>query len=129
MLASILIATTGHKRLAEVVGVYLSQAAAVEVVVVIDGPTVSDAAVPPEFRSDQRLKIVSNDANLGLTRSLNKGLAVCTGDLVLRNDDDDLPHPDRASKTVAFFANHPACDLAYSFVRGVHEGSGRSWII
>jgi hypothetical protein len=39
------------------------------------------------------------------------------GDLILRNDDDDLPHPtgspDRRVR------EHPDCDLAYGFARGI----------
>lgn len=129
MLASILIATTGRHRLEDVVGVYLRQQAEVEVVVIVDDPSVSDADVLPEFRSDQRLKVVFNDVNLGVTRSLNKGLDVCRGDLVLRNDDDDMPRADRVAKTIAFFNDHPACDLVYSFARGINGDAGRSWII
>lgn len=130
MLSSILIATTGGRRLEDVVGTYLRQRAAdVEVVVVVDDPSVDRAAFLAPIRSDERLKVVFNDANIGLTRSLNKGLEICRGDIVLRNDDDDPPHPERLAKTAAFFESHPACDLAYAYARGVDESSGRAWTI
>jgi glycosyltransferase involved in cell wall biosynthesis len=130
MLASVLIATTGGRRLESIVSTYLSQpAAGVEVVVVVDDPSVDRATFLAPLRSDGRLKIVFNDVNIGLTRSLNKGLDLCSGDLVLRNDDDDPPHPHRVAKTVAFFEGHPACDLVYAFARGVDGASGRSWTI
>jgi glycosyltransferase involved in cell wall biosynthesis len=130
MLSSILIATTGGRPLESIVGTYLCrQAVDVEVVLVVDNPAVDGAAFLKSMRSDERLKAVFNDANIGLTRSLNRGLDLCRGDLILRNDDDDQPHPDRLAKTVEFFEKHSACDLAYTFARGIDESSGRSWTI
>lgn len=130
MQSSILIATTGGQRLPDVVRIYLRQPVEdIEIVVVVDNPALDGAGFLEEFRSDERLKLVFNDANLGLTRSLNKGLDVCRGDIILRNDDDDLPNPDRVVKTVAFFDSNPGCDLVYGFARGVNGTGSRSWII
>ena len=130
MLASVLIATTGGGRLEDIVQTYLgNRTAHLEVIVIVDNPAVGRAAFLAPFRSDGRLKVVFNDANIGLTRSLNSGLMACCGDLILRNDDDDLPRPDRVARTVAFFEEHPECDLAYSFARGIDAPSGRSWTI
>jgi glycosyltransferase involved in cell wall biosynthesis len=130
VLASVLIATTGGGRLEDIVRTYLGNPTArLEVIVIVDNPAVGRAAFLAPFRSDGRLKVAFNDANIGLTRSLNSGLMACCGDLILRNDDDDLPHPDRVARTVAFFREHPDCDLAYSFARGIDAPSGRSWTI
>ncbi len=130
MLSSILIATTGNRRLESVVSTYLcQQTAKVEVVVVVDNPSVDRTTFLMPMRSDRRLNVVFNDVNIGLTRSLNRGLELCHSDLVLRNDDDDQPHPDRLAKTVEYFEQHPACDLAYTFARGIDESSGSSWTI
>jgi glycosyltransferase involved in cell wall biosynthesis len=130
MMSSVLIATMGGGRIEDVVRTYLEQrAAAVEVVVIVDDPSVNSMAFLLSLRSDTRLNVIFNEINMGLTRSLNKGLELCRGDIVLRNDDDDLPHPDRISRTVAFFQDHPDCDLAYTFTRGIDASSGRSWTI
>lgn len=130
MLASVLIATTGGGRLEDIVRTYLGNPTAhLEVVVIVDNPVVDRAAFLAPFRPDGRLKVAFNDVNIGLTRSLNSGLMACCGDLILRNDDDDLPHPDRVARTVAFFQEHPECDLAYSFARGIDAPSGRAWMI
>ena len=130
MLSSILIATTGGQRLPDVVRTYLrQQVAEIEIMVVVDNPEIDGAGFLAEFRSDERLRLVFNDANLGLTRSLNRGLDVCRGDIVLRNDDDDLPNSERVAKTAAFFANNPGCDLVYGFARGIDGTGRRSWII
>jgi len=130
MLCSVLIATMGGARLEEVVRTYLDQAPAdLEVVIVVDEPAVDRARLLAPLRADGRLKLIFNECNVGVTRSLNKGLEACRGALVLRNDDDDLPRPDRVAKTVRFFESHPECDLAYAFARGVDSSSGRSWTI
>jgi glycosyltransferase involved in cell wall biosynthesis len=130
MEVSVLIATLGGGRLEEIARAYLQQRVTdIEVVVVVDNPSVDRSALLASLRSDTRLKIFFNDANMGLTKSLNRGLDQCCGELVLRNDDDDPPDPDRVGKTVEFFRSHPACDIAYAYARGVDARSGRSWII
>ena len=130
MLSSILIATMGGQRLPDVVRTYLRQPVAeIEIIVVVDNPAIDGAGILAEFRADKRLKLVLNDTNLGLTRSLNNGLHVCRGDIILRNDDDDLPNSDRVAKTVAFFESNPGCDLVYGFARGANGVGNRSWII
>jgi glycosyltransferase involved in cell wall biosynthesis len=130
MLPSVLIATMGGGRLEEVVRTYLrDRAAAVEVVVIVDNPSINREAFLLSLRSDARLTLAFNEVNMGLTKSLNKGLDLCHGDIVLRNDDDDLPHPERLAKTVAYFREHPDCDLAYTFTRGIDGNSGRTWTI
>lgn len=130
VLASVLIATTGGGRLEDIVRTYLDDPIAdLEIIVIVDDPAVDRSNFLASFRSDARLKIDFNDENIGLTRSLNKGLPECSGDVILRNDDDDLPHPDRLARTIEFFSAHPDCDLAYSFARGIDASSGRSWMI
>ena len=124
MLPSVLIATMGGGRLEEVVRTYLhDRAAAVEVVVIVDNPSINREAFLLSLPSDARLNLAFNEVNMGLTKSLNKGLELCHGDIVLRNDDDDLPHPERLAKTVAYFRDHPDCDLAYTFTRGIDANS------
>src|SRR5262249_32120521 len=130
MLSSILIATTGRGRLEDVVARYLRrQGDDIEIVVVFDDPAVERSAFRAPLRSDGRLRVSFSSSSIGLTRSLNKGIEACSGELIIRNDDDDLPHPERVAKTVAFFRSHPECDVAYSFARGIDAASGRSWTI
>lgn len=61
---------------------------------------------------DSRVVVLVNEQNLGLTKSLNKGLSVAKGEYIARMDADDISVPDRFEKQVAFLDSHPD----YSFV-------------
>jgi glycosyltransferase EpsE len=56
---------------------------------------------------DKRIRIIENNKNLGLTTSLNSGLAVAKGKFVIRMDTDDISYPDRLYKQVKFIEKHP----------------------
>lgn len=51
-----------------------------------------------------RVRIVRNDVNMGLTASLNRGLEEIRGRYVARMDDDDIAHPERLARQVAALA-------------------------
>ncbi len=58
---------------------------------------------------DERLKVVQNERNLGLTRSLNRGLDICAGEFVARMDSDDTAYPHRFERQLAYLRQHPDC--------------------
>lgn len=81
-----------------------------EIVLVEDGPLGSELrTVIDKWKLElgDQLCIVRNEQNLGLTKSLNKGIAVAKGDLIARMDSDDFSTPDRFEKEVDFLRNHP----------------------
>lgn len=91
-----------------------------QIVVVIDRCT--DEAERTLFREQwPQVDFVFNDANLGVTRSLARGLDVATGDYVFRADDDDGYRVDRIEKQLALFATSGA-DLVFSWAEGVTVG-------
>lgn len=55
-----------------------------------------------------------NDANNGLGFSLNKGVQLCTNEIIMRMDADDIMHPQRLSKQYEFITNTPDCVLCGS---------------
>lgn len=51
---------------------------------------------------DQRIKIINNETNLKLIKTLNKGIAICQGEYIARMDSDDIALPSRIEKEVLF---------------------------
>lgn len=70
---------------------------------------------------DSRLRIICNDKNLGLTRSLNIGLRAASGSLVARIDADDVAVPSRLSEQVAYLRAHPDCAVLSSAAYPINE--------
>jgi glycosyltransferase involved in cell wall biosynthesis len=59
---------------------------------------------------DSRIRIERNSENLGLTKSLNKGLKLARGEFIARLDADDVALPDRLEKQLNLMRQKP--DLA-----------------
>lgn len=65
-------------------------------------------------KSDDRVVIIINEVNIGLTRSLNKGLALAKGKYIARMDADDISMPDRLEKQVAILSFNEVIDLCHT---------------
>jgi glycosyltransferase involved in cell wall biosynthesis len=97
----------GGPYLREAVESILGQTyARIELIAVDDGSTDGSAEVLASY-TDSRLKILTNDSNLGIVRTLNKGLAVASGEFVARMDADDVALPGRIDDQVRFLLEHP----------------------
>ncbi|HEC06617.1 MAG TPA: glycosyltransferase [Thiolapillus brandeum] len=55
---------------------------------------------------DRRVSIIRNDENIGLSRSLNKGLEVARGKYIARMDDDDVALPGRFLLQLEYLQAH-----------------------
>lgn len=58
-------------------------------------------------QKDNRIKILTNEENIGLTKSLNIGLRNARGQYIARMDADDISYPSRFEKQVDFMESHP----------------------
>lgn len=58
-------------------------------------------------REDARVHVLTNDGNIGLTKSLNKGLAAAKGQYIARIDGGDSWHWDKLAKQIDFLENRP----------------------
>jgi hypothetical protein len=96
-------------------------------VVVEDGSTDDTwTLLQAAARHDERLILLRNERNVGLTRSLNRGLAHATGEFVARQDADDSSEPERIERQIAFLRAHPDVGLLGTGCRYVVE-SGADW--
>ena len=68
-----------------------------EFIIVLDNPdNQALAAVLNEYAKEEpRIVLISNEHNLGLAPSLNRGLKASRGDYIARMDADDIAVPER----------------------------------
>lgn len=76
-----------------------------EIIVVDDCSTDSSVEIIQSF-DDPRIRLIENETNLGLTKSLNRALDAAEGRYVARQDADDLSHPSRLDREVAYLESH-----------------------
>lgn len=75
--------------------------------IIVDDASTDDSLSVIEFYTDDRIKILRNEQNIGLTKSLNRALSVCKGEFVARMDSDDISEPQRIEKQVQFLRSNP----------------------
>jgi len=79
-----------------------------ELVLCDDGSSDNTYQVAEELaRQDERIVLIRNEQNLGLNKTLNRCLALATGDYIARMDGDDDCLPERFEKQVAFLEQNP----------------------
>ncbi len=99
----------GEKTLKRALDSILSQTFSdFELLICNDASTDStDVIISDYIIKDQRVKYMKNDKNSGLSFSLNRCINNASGRYIARMDDDDISHPDRFEKQVAFLDKHP----------------------
>lgn len=109
----------GARYLAQAVDSVLNQALGdLEFVIVNDGSTDETPGVLASY-DDPRIVVVENDGNIGLTRSLNRGIRASRAPLIARQDADDVSLPRRLEKQVAYLEDHQSVGLV---------GCGSKWV-
>lgn len=97
----------GEKYLNEAIDSILNQTFKnFEFIIINDASTDSSKSKILAF-SDARIRLIDNDINLGLTRSLNKGISLATGKYIARMDADDISEPERLITQVKFLEKNP----------------------
>lgn len=85
-----------------------------QVILVEDGPLpqgLHDVINAWKNKLQDTLYVLVNEENLGLTKSLNKGLKVVNTDLIARMDTDDQSTPLRFEVQEKFMKEHPEIDV------------------
>ena len=77
-----------------------------ELLIIDDGSADGSAGYLARL-SDPRVRVVRNERNLGLTRSLNRGLDLARGLFLARMDADDVAAPQRLERQVECLDRHP----------------------
>lgn len=56
---------------------------------------------------DPRIRFIQNKTNLGIAKTLNRGLDLANGEYIARMDSDDISMPERLAKQVDYLEHHP----------------------
>jgi glycosyltransferase involved in cell wall biosynthesis len=84
-----------------------------ELIAVNDCSTDNSLSILRSYQ-DPRVRIVSNEKNLGVAASINIGITNSCGEYISRIDADDVAHPKRLEKQVKFLDDHPDIALVGS---------------
>jgi len=83
-----------------------------ELILIDDGSTDDSYATLDSWaRRDARIVLVRTARNLGLIRTLNRGLGLARGEFIARQDADDCSEPQRLERQVAFLRAHAEVGL------------------
>lgn len=73
-----------------------------EIIIVDDNPNNTELKTILDSLTDERIKLIYNEKNMGLVNSLNRALKVATGEYIARMDADDISFPDRLEKQLKY---------------------------
>ncbi len=88
-----------------------------EMVLCDDGSSDDTLKVAREWaRHDDRAKVLANEQNLGLARTLDRCISEARGEFLARQDGDDISEPERLAKLVAAMDAHPEVAVVSSWM-------------
>lgn len=98
-----------------------------EFIIVNDRPDrVENAQLLDEYKAkDERVIVLTNETNIGLTKSLNKALDIAQGEYIARMDADDISLPQRFDVQVAYLDQHPKICGCGSWTGSIDETGER----
>lgn len=81
-----------------------------DVLLIGDGSMDDTSKIAIEYSNiDRRIKYYKNEKNIGLIKTLNKGLSLAKGEYIVRMDADDIMFDDRLYKQVKYMDSNPEC--------------------
>jgi len=86
-----------------------------EMVVVDDGSSDGSVALVSQWATSVPFTVYihQNTSNLGSTKSFEKAMSLCTGDVIVLSDQDDAWRNDRLAQTAAWLVNNPAMEAVF----------------
>lgn len=113
----------GEKYLHEAIDSILNQTFKDFEFIIINDCSTDDTAKILESYKDSRIRIVTNEKNIGVAKSLNKGLQLAQGRYIARMDADDISALNRLQKEVDFLHAHEDCAVVGTFTTIIDENS------
>ncbi len=96
-----------------------------EIIIVNDCSTDNCASIIEQLqKKDDRIIVLNNIENLGISKTLNKAIENSTGKYIARMDADDICFPDRIKKQVDFLEQNPGIAICGgSFIKINEDGN------
>ncbi len=91
-----------------------------ELIVIDDGSTDSSKNIILSF-DDKRIQYLQNEKNMGVVKTLNKGISICSGEYIIRMDADDICEPQRFEKQIQFIEKNPGIGLCGTWAQVIDE--------
>jgi glycosyltransferase involved in cell wall biosynthesis len=111
----------GEKFLREAIESILSQIFTdFEFLIINDASTDSSREIVLSYQDD-RIRLIDSEENIGLTKSLNKGLKLARGEYIARMDADDISAPERLQKQFDYLENNPSLTVVGSWAFLIDE--------
>lgn len=100
----------------------------IELIVVDDGSKIAVKDVLRDI-NDERLIIITNKSNIGVTKSRNKAMKIMRGEFMAVMDADDVSDVSRFEKEISFLKTHSNYDLVSSQMAFIScDGRKNPWI-
>lgn len=103
-----------------------------EFLLVDNASTDTGAAIAQQWTDrDPRIRLL-HEPTVGIAHALNNGLAQASGKYIARMDADDVSHPERLVKQVAYLDAHPEIGVLgtrTAFATTVEKCSGMKWFV
>ena len=126
MISVILPVFNSEKYVAQTIESVLKQSFAdFEFIIIDDASTDKSLKIIKKYaRKDSRIRVITNDINLGIGGSRNIGLEIARGEYMAVADSDDISLPERFAKQVQFLEKSPDyCGLGTEVIYIDPEGS------
>lgn len=100
----------------------------IEFIIILDNPDGKEQIECIQKYNDKRIRFFINEKNIGLVKSLNRGLELATGKYIARMDADDISIIERIEKQIAFLKQYNY-DLCGSHIQNFYGNENqKAWI-